>query len=95
VQRPDLDQAGLAPYAGEYLSPELGARFRIVARGDSLLLDLGWQGTNRLRPVYRDGFEIGNTGRARFTRDPRGRITGFVVWAGRVRHLRFDRVTPR
>lgn len=96
VQRPALDPAGLAGYAGEYVSPELGARFRIVARGDSLLLDRGRQGTDRLRPVYRDGFEIANTGLARFTRDARGRITGFVVWAGRVRHLRFDRVTaPR
>lgn len=25
------------------------------------------------------------------TRDARGRITGFVLWAGRVRHLRFER----
>jgi CubicO group peptidase (beta-lactamase class C family) len=95
VERPALDAAALAAYAGEYVSPELDARFRLLVRGDTLLLDQGWRGTDRLRPVFRDGFQLGNVGLAWFTRDDRGRITGFEIWAGRVRHLRFDRVPTR
>jgi CubicO group peptidase (beta-lactamase class C family) len=95
VERPRLDAAALAAYAGEYASPELGARYRLVVRSDSLLLDQGWRGSEWLRPIYRDGFQLGSVGIARFTRDTRGRITGFEIWAGRVRHLRFDRVSTR
>lgn len=95
VERPRLDAAALASYAGQYISPELGAKYRLVARSDSLLLDQGWRGSESLRPMFRDGFRLGNVGIARFTRDSRGRITGFEIWAGRVRHLRFDRVPAR
>ncbi len=94
VEAPTVDAAALAAYAGSYTSPELGARYTLVVRGDSLLLDEGWKGTTRLRPLYRDGFDAdGNI--VRFTRDARGRVTGFVIWAGRVRHLRFDRDAAR
>ena len=95
VERPRLDAAGLAAYAGDYASPELGARYRLVLRSDTLLLDQGWRGSEPLRAIFRDGFELGSVGIARFTRDSRGRITGFEIWAGRVRHLRFDRVPAR
>ena len=95
VERPRLDAAALAAYAGEYASPELGARYRLVLRSDTLLLDQGWRGSERLRPIYRDGFRLGDVGIATFTRDSRGRITGFEIWAGRVRHLRFDRIPAR
>jgi len=95
VEHPKLDSAALAAYSGEYESPELGARYHLVLRNDSLLLDQGWRGSQSLRPIFRDGFRINNTGLARFIRDARGRVVGFELWAGRVRHLRFDRVPPR
>ena len=44
-----------------------------------------------LEPSYRDGFTRGATV-IDVARDAKGRITGFVVEAGRVRHLRFTRV---
>ncbi|MGQ0703905.1 MAG: hypothetical protein ACT4PM_12300 [Gemmatimonadales bacterium] len=44
-------------------------------------------------PVYQDGFRAGGLGIVRFTPDPRGRVTGLVLWAGRVRHLRFEKVS--
>jgi hypothetical protein len=44
-----------------------------------------------LEPSYKDGFTRGGTV-IDVTRDSRGRITGFLVEAGRVRHLRFTRV---
>lgn len=95
VEAPVAGAAAIAAFAGAYRSPELDAPMTLVAQGDTLMIDQGWRGRLRLRPIFRDGFELPGGERLRFTRDARGRITGFVVWAGRVRHLRFDRVTPR
>ncbi|HEU5217080.1 MAG TPA: serine hydrolase domain-containing protein, partial [Gemmatimonadales bacterium] len=92
VDRPTPDAAALAALAGEYRSPELDARLRLVANGDSLRIERGFEDPIRLTPLYRDGFSAGEAGIIRFVRDRRGRITGLVLWAGRVRHLRFERV---
>jgi CubicO group peptidase (beta-lactamase class C family) len=79
----------LAEYAATYYSPEVETTYRLRAVGDTLAL---WRDDRRigvLRPAYRDVFmRGGNT--LEFTRDGRGRITGFFLEAGRVRHLRFD-----
>lgn len=92
VDRPRPDSASLARLAGEYRSPELDARLRLFLLQDTLRLDRGWEHAAPLIPLYRDGFSAGNAGIVRFERDRRGRVTGFVLWAGRVRHLRFERV---
>ena len=92
VDRPRPDSAGLASLAGEYRSPDLDARLRLSLVRDTLRLGRGWQDPIPLTPLYRDGFVAGDAGNIRFVRDRRGRATGFVLWAGRVRHLRFDRV---
>lgn len=92
---PVLGAAAIAAFAGDYRSPELDAPMTLVAQGDTLMVDQGWRGKVRLKPIFRDGFELPGGERFRFTRDARGRITGFVVWAGRVRHLRFDRAGAR
>ena len=44
-----------------------------------------------LEPSYKDGFTRGGSV-IDVVRDGKGRITGFVIEAGRVRHLRFTRV---
>jgi hypothetical protein len=62
-------------------------------RGDTLRILRGWETPIALAPFYRDGFRAGTAGIIRFVRDVRGKVTGFVLWAGRVRHLRFERVT--
>jgi CubicO group peptidase (beta-lactamase class C family) len=93
VPLPIPGAAAMAAFAGRYRSPELGSEYTLQARGDSLFLSLGWRGEARLLPLYQDGFSTGGGEYLRFTRDRRGRVTGFVVWAGRVRHLRFERVT--
>ena len=67
------------------------ATLRLSARGDTLRLQRDWQDPIRLRPLYRDGFYAGGAGLIRFERDRQGRVSGFVLWAGRVRHLRFQR----
>jgi CubicO group peptidase (beta-lactamase class C family) len=92
VERPRPDSAALAALAGIYRSSELDARVRLFVTRDTLRLDRGWDRPVSLIPLYRDGFSVGDTGIFRFERDRRGRVTGLVLWAGRVRHLRFDRL---
>jgi len=93
VPRATLDAATLAAYAGEYRSPELAASIHLSVANDTLRLERGWQSAERLIPVYRDGFLFLGSGEiARFERDRRGRITALVLYAGRVRHLRFTAV---
>ena len=94
VDRPAMTAALAAAFAGSYRSPELGSSVTLVARGESLFVDLGWRGEQRLLPLFRDTFREGGSV-VHFTRDARGRITGFTIWAGRVRHLRFDRMPAR
>lgn len=79
-----------AAYVGRYTSPELSADMLLAMRGDTLVIDRGVRGTMALHPLYRDGFDT-DAGRVRFTRDARGRISGLMLWGGRVRHLRFLR----
>ena len=93
VARPRLDPASLAEYAGDYRSPELGAGYHLAASGDTLRILRGWETPITLAPFYQDGFRAGSAGVIRFVRDSRGKVTGFVLWAGRVRHLRFERYT--
>ena len=92
VPRTLPDPAALAGYAGAYRSPELDATIRLVVLRDTLRLERDWQEPVPLRPLFRDGFSIPGSDIARFERDRRGRITGFVLYAGRVRHHRFTAV---
>lgn len=96
VPRARLDAAALAAYAGAYRSAELDATLRFSVSNDTLRLELGWQDAERLIPVYRDGFFFLGSGEiARFERDKKGRVSGLVLYTGRVRHLRFERMgTP-
>ena len=94
VPRAKPDAAALAVYAGDYRSPELDARIRLSVVRDTLRLERGSRDAEKMVPIYRDGFLFSGSGEiARFERDRRGRITGFVLYAGRVRHLRFTAVT--
>ena len=65
----------------------------MLARDGTLLIDDGFRGSTPVTPLFRDGFATGSGERIRFTRDARGRVDGAVLWAGRVRHLRFVRTT--
>ncbi len=93
--RVDAPLPSFTNYSGRYRSPELDAVATLAMRGDTLVMDQSWRGTVALKPLFRDGFALPSGERLRFTRDARGRLTGYAVWAGRVRHLRFDRLPPR
>jgi hypothetical protein len=82
------DAAARAAYAGEYRSTELGAIWRVRLSGDTLRFGQRDEGGSVMRPLFRDAFSIGGE-TLRFERDPRGKVVGLVIYAGRVRHLRF------
>lgn len=83
----------LGAYAGRYWSPELEVAYTIKAEHGKLWLRFRGDAPREMTPADRDGFVAGNNV-VRFTRGAAGEVDGFTVYAGRVWHLRFDRVTP-
>ena len=86
-----LSPAQLAEYAGSYRSEEVDATHNWTVEKGQLVLYVNDRRIGVLEPAYKDGFVRGGNV-IDVQRDSRGRITGFVVEAGRVRHLRFTRV---
>ena len=86
-----LTPAQLAEYAGDYRSAEVDATHSWKVEKGQLVVYANDRRLGVLEPTYRDGFTRGGTV-IDVQRDAKGRITGFVVEAGRVRHLRFTRV---
>jgi CubicO group peptidase (beta-lactamase class C family) len=86
-----LTPAQLAEYAGDYRSPEVAATHTWKVETGQLVVYANDRRLGVLEPTYRDGFTRGGNV-IDVQRDGRGRITGFVLEAGRVRHLRFTRV---
>ena len=84
--------AQLGAYVGAYTSPELGVTHAVALRGDTLRLEVPGEDTQPLVPMDADGFRsLGGGVQITFTRDRRGQVDGFEVFAGRVLRLRFDR----
>ena len=78
----------LAAFTGVFYSEEIDTTYTLYVEGGKLKLRFRPAMRSDLTPVYPDAFEAdGNI--FRFTRDSSGQITGFLVYAGRVRHLRF------
>ncbi|HEV8446640.1 MAG TPA: serine hydrolase domain-containing protein [Gemmatimonadaceae bacterium] len=81
----------LAPYAGEYFSDEVNARYVVsVATDSTIALRTGTSSPMVARPVFLDGF-LGGGYTIEFTRK-NGQVSGFEVTNGRMRRVRFDRV---
>ena len=89
-----LTPAQLAEYAGSYRSDEVEATHIWKVEKEQLVLYINDRRIGVLEPSYRDGFTRGGNV-IDVQRDPRGRITGFTIEAGRVRHLRFTRMAGR
>jgi CubicO group peptidase (beta-lactamase class C family) len=81
----------LAEYAGNYRNEEVEATHTWKLEKDQLVVYANDRRLGVLDPSYRDGFTRGGSV-IDVARDSRGRITGFVVQAGRVRNLRFTKV---
>lgn len=88
---PDASRARLAGYVGRYRSEELDVEWSIALGGDTaLVLSRRRTPDQRLTPLYADGFG-GGVGNIRFTRGKDGRVDGFLLTSGRIRHIRFER----
>ena len=81
-------------YVGTYASDELEVRLVIVSRDGKLFLRRRPADEFELIPAFVDGFRTptGDFGSLRFSRDSKGAVTGFAIFAGRVRDVRFKRV---
>lgn len=87
---PDASRAKLAGFIGRYRSEELDVEWTLSLNDSSLVLSRRRAQDQRLTPIYADGF-AGGVGNIRFTRDNAGRVNGFLLTSGRIRHIRFDR----
>jgi CubicO group peptidase (beta-lactamase class C family) len=80
--------AELEAFAGTYYCDEIDTTYLLYVEGDKLKGRFRPAQRFELTPIYTDAFEVeGDI--VRFTRDGSGKIDGFLVYAGRVRHLRF------
>ena len=66
----------------------MDAVFRFVAKGGELRLERSKSRPAALEPQVSDTFST-QVGNIRFVRDSARRISGFVLDAGRVRHVKF------
>jgi hypothetical protein len=73
----------LAEYAGTYYSDELDANYTISLKGSDLTLYISETLENRLVGLYADAFTLpGGEINLAFTRDVKGKISGFVFNSG-------------
>jgi hypothetical protein len=86
-----LTPAQLAEYAGNYRSDEVEATHTWKVEKGQLAVYANDRRLGVLEPTYKDGFTRGGSV-IDVQRDAKGRITRFVLEAGRVRHLRFTRM---
>ena len=82
----------LAAFAGVYRSDEMDAVFRVTISGASLQLERLKVSPATLEPLFTDAFRS-PVGILQFTRNAAGRVTGFLLESGRVRHLKFWKET--
>ena len=85
--------ADLQAYAGEFRSAELLTSYMLAVQGGQLVARHFRTGEYTLRPIERDRFQAPMFGEVRFMRGPDNTIVGFTASSGRVRNLKFDRVT--
>ena len=78
-------------YAGSYLSEELDIIFKILKKDGKLYLIAPRKPESLLQPIIKDCFKAGRF-KIRFIRDKEGKISGFLLNAGRVRNLEFKRL---
>jgi CubicO group peptidase (beta-lactamase class C family) len=86
-----LAPADAAQYAGRFESGELEATYRIDVKDGKLVLRMGWEEPATLEATVRDEFRGPNGEALVFRRDGKGQITGFDVFAGRVRNIFFSK----
>ncbi len=80
----------LDEFAGVYRSDEMDAVYRVVLTNGVLTLHRSKSRPAPMEPLVVDTFG-GSPGTFRFVRDSRNHVNGFVLDAGRVRHVKFSK----
>jgi len=84
--------ARLRDFAGTYFSGELRAQHVVSVRDGKLRIRVAPQPESELVPLDEDAFRaVDGSWQLTFTRNRNGRIDGYTVFTGRIRHLRFER----
>lgn len=86
-----LSAEDLLQYAGNYTSTELHTEYRFTVEQMQLVLHNGWSPPLPLSPLARDEFNAEDFLTLVFTRDPRGKISGFEVFKQRAKGIIFTR----
>ncbi|MCL4524526.1 MAG: hypothetical protein M1451_11565, partial [Acidobacteria bacterium] len=85
--------AQLAAFTGMFYSEELDATYRLSVENEKLAVQQKGRPPRPLTPTTRDAFLGPGGALLEFQRDPQGRVSGFLVHAGRIRNVAFSR-TP-
>ncbi len=83
--------AQLAEFTGAYYSDELDTTYRFAVENEKLTVRQKGQEPRALTPTTRDAFIGLGGGTFEFQRDAQGRVSGFLVQAGRIRGVTFTR----
>lgn len=81
----------LRAFVGSYWSDELDMRLTFEMRDSVLVVKRRPADEVVLRPTVADAFLAPGVGAVAFERNRAGRVTGFGIWAGRVRNVRFTK----
>ncbi len=90
AELPNVSEAGLEAYTGDYHSVELGADYAVRRDGEGIALQNRKHGLIPLRATHQDGFST-EFYSLTFSRDRDGRVDGFSLSSPRVRKVRFQR----
>jgi CubicO group peptidase (beta-lactamase class C family) len=91
----DLSKVDLPSFTGTFYSPELETRYTLTVRENKLIATHIRLGEIELTPSARDAFS-GNAwyfGHVEFTRNGSGQVDGFKASSGRVRNVKFEKVS--
>jgi CubicO group peptidase (beta-lactamase class C family) len=91
VQPKTLSAAEMNELAGRYYAKELDARYVVMVQDGKLILRRKRSSDLVLYAMFADTFMNEDLGTLRFARDSRNRVAGFMLNAGRVKHIRFLR----
>jgi hypothetical protein len=81
----------LAEFCGDYHSPELQTTYSLSVKDGNLIAGHPRNPDTHLEPLEVDLFSGDNWWfrKIKFERDEKKKITGFILFGSRVRHLRF------
>ena len=84
----------LSEFAGTYLCNELETIYTLVVEDSTLVVKIINTDDIKLHPMEEDAFtsEVFYLNELKFSRDPRGRVTGFEASNGRAKGIRFERI---